>query len=75
MVALPRFHHQYLPDVVQYEQDAFSPAEIAALKERGHSLRAFERGWGNMQAVVWDRAAKRVEAAADPRVEGSAAVR
>ena len=75
MVALPRFHHQYLPDVVQYERGALNEDEIAGLQFRGHLLREFERGWGNMQAVVWDTRRNRVSAAADPRVEGSAVVK
>jgi gamma-glutamyltranspeptidase / glutathione hydrolase len=36
MVALPRYHHQYLPDRVMHEPDAFTPAECAALEARGH---------------------------------------
>ncbi len=75
MVALPRFHHQYLPDVVQYESAALSEDEVAELALRGHSLREFPRGWGNMQAVVWNKKRRTVSAAADPRVEGSAATR
>lgn len=73
MVSLPRFHHQYLPDVVQYETAALSEDEVAELASRGHTLREFTRGWGNMQAVVWDKQRRAVSAAADPRVEGSAA--
>ncbi len=73
LVGLPRFHHQYLPDVVQYESAALDEDEVAELESRGHTLREFPRGWGNMQAVVWDRQRGTVSAAADPRVEGSAA--
>lgn len=75
MVSLPRFHHQYLPDVVQYESTALSEDEVAELALRGHTLREFPRGWGNMQAVVWDKKRRTVNAAADPRVEGSAMTR
>ena len=75
MVSLPRFHHQYLPDVLQFETAALSDDEAAELSFRGHQLKEFERGWGNMQAVVWDLRDNRVSAAADPRVEGKAAVR
>ncbi|HEX7045825.1 MAG TPA: gamma-glutamyltransferase [Burkholderiales bacterium] len=73
-VARPRYHHQYLPDEVQHEPDAFTPKEQAALERRGHRLRSIGREYGNMQALVWDRAADRVEAASDPRGEGKAAV-
>ncbi|MGA7801656.1 MAG: gamma-glutamyltransferase, partial [Gammaproteobacteria bacterium] len=73
-VALRRFHHQYLPDRVQYEAGAFSPAVIAGLKARGHHLQALDRTYGNMQAVLWDRRNDRVEAASDPRGVGQALV-
>jgi len=73
-VARPRYHHQYLPDEVQHEPEAFAPEEKAALERRGHRLRSIGREYGNMQALVWDRAAGRVEAASDPRGEGEAAV-
>lgn len=73
-VARPRYHHQYLPDEVQHEPDVFTPEEKAALERRGHRLRSIGREYGNMQALVWDRAAGRVEAASDPRGEGEAAV-
>ena len=74
MVSRPRFHHQYLPDVVQFEQGALSAPEQADLLRRGHTLKELGRTYGNMQAVVWDRVAGTLRAAADPRGEGAAAV-
>ena len=74
VVAEPRFHHQYLPDVVQHEPEALAPALARSLVDRGHTLRELSRQYGNMQAVVWDHAARRVEAAADPRGVGAAVV-
>ena len=73
-VARPRFHHQYLPDRVQYEPGAFSAEEAAGLERRGHVLYQVKSGYGNMQAVTWSWEAGRVEAASDPRGEGSAVV-
>lgn len=70
VVAQPRFHHQYLPDTLSAEPEAFSDQEIAALQALGHSVSAGERSWGNMQVVVWNRSANTVEAAADPRWKG-----
>ncbi len=35
-VNAPRLHHQHLPDRIQYEPGAMSPATIAALEARGH---------------------------------------
>jgi len=67
----PRFHHQYLPDVVRYEPGAFSAAEISGLQARGDTLESSERRWGNLQTIIWNQATGVVEAAADPRGEGA----
>jgi gamma-glutamyltranspeptidase/glutathione hydrolase len=69
-VDLPRFHHQYLPDVVSAEAGAFTPDQVAALEALGHVVGAGERVWGNMHAVLWDRRSGAVEAGADPRWKG-----
>ena len=37
-VNAPRFHHQWLPDVVGTERDAFSPATVAALEAMGYRI-------------------------------------
>jgi gamma-glutamyltranspeptidase/glutathione hydrolase len=74
-VALPRFHHQYLPDVVQYEPAAFDEAEKRALRQRGYRLEVVRGGYGNMQVVAWNKKRGSVEAASDPRGEGLAQVR
>ncbi|MFH1599419.1 MAG: gamma-glutamyltransferase [Pseudomonadota bacterium] len=68
--AAPRFHHQYLPDVVLAEADAFTPEEIAALEAMGHDVQAAERTWGNMQVVLWNHQNGEVEAGTDPRWKG-----
>ncbi|MEO1751498.1 gamma-glutamyltransferase [Thiofaba sp. EF100] len=74
-VSRPRIHHQYLPDVLQHEPGALDAPTRKGLEVRGHVLRE-QQPWGNMQAVLWERASDgRVEAASDPRVEGMAAVR
>jgi gamma-glutamyltranspeptidase/glutathione hydrolase len=67
MVALKRYHHQFMPDVVAYEEGALTAAEIAALGKLGHELDANERSYGNMNVVTWDYASGAVEAATDPR--------
>lgn len=73
-VALPRFHHQYLPDVVQFGPEALTTDEQNALRKRGHTVK--EMGWdyGNMQLVQWDQKKNEVSAAADPRGGGQAVV-
>ena len=73
-VALPRFHHQFLPDVIQYEPDAFSQPVLEALAAKGHNLKLLVKSYGNMQAIYWDYKNNRVEAASDPRGAGSAQV-
>lgn len=73
-IALKRFHHQYLPDVIEYEPGALSPAQVAALDKRGYALKETTRPYGNMQAVVWLKKENRVAAAADPRGGGRARV-
>jgi gamma-glutamyltranspeptidase/glutathione hydrolase len=71
LVTQPRLHHQYLPDEIVYEDGALSDADQEALIQRGHRLRRSEP-YGNMQAIVWERARGRVEAASDPRGIGQA---
>jgi gamma-glutamyltranspeptidase/glutathione hydrolase len=70
IVKYPHYHHQYLPDEVDYEQGALTDAEIKELQAMGHTLKVSGRQWGNMQVVTWDFATGKVEAASDPRGEG-----
>ena len=74
-VGKPRFHHQYLPDKVQFEDGALSTAEIAGLEGMGHVLERLDRPFGNMQAVYWNRKTGLVSAASDPRGAGKGEVR
>jgi gamma-glutamyltranspeptidase/glutathione hydrolase len=74
IVAAPRFHHQYLPDVVRYESGAFSEPELKTLAAEGDTLQPTSFRYGNFQAVIWNRATGTVEAAADPRGEGAGVV-
>ena len=67
-----RFHHQYLPDEVQYEPGAFTEDTRQALEALEHHLRVLDERYGNMQAVLWDRRAGRLQAASDPRGVGAA---
>jgi len=66
-----RFHHQFLPDVVQYEQGAFTPEVAAELTKRGHHLKQI-RNYGNMQAILLNRKAATLSGITDQRGEGSA---
>ena len=74
IVNRPRFHHQYLPDAIQFEPGALAPQTIDELTARGHKMDPKDRTWGNMQAVIRDKSDGRVTAASDRRGEGAAAV-
>lgn len=73
-VSLPRYHHQYLPDEVQYELGGLSLSEQAVLKSKGHVLKEKNRQYGNMQAIMIWKKKEITFAASDPRGEGSAEV-
>ena len=85
VAALPRYHHQWMPDVVQAESGAFDAALAAKLRAMGHVLklpedsvsgRASSHTWGNMQTVFWDRRGNVLSGGSDPRNDvGSAQVR
>jgi gamma-glutamyltranspeptidase/glutathione hydrolase len=73
-VSRPRFHHQYLPDEIEYEEGALSEALMKQLSTMGHTLSPVDRPYGNMQAIVWDKPSGDVQAVSDPRGIGMAKV-
>lgn len=66
-VNLPRYHHQYMPDSISAEPEAFSSQEIEALQALGHEVKVSSRTWGNMHGVMWDKASGKVSAGSDAR--------
>jgi len=66
-VSLPRFHHQYVPDKISAESDAFSVEDIATLEAMGHEVEVRERPWGNMHGVMWNIETGEVTAGSDAR--------
>lgn len=68
-VEAPRFHHQFLPDLVQFEQGAFSPDEAEELSRRGHQLKEM-RNYGNMHTIMLNRKSGELTGVSDPRGEG-----
>jgi len=74
-VSRPRFHHQYLPDLVQVEPEFMGSEEAKKLLLLGHKVESTGRPYGNMQAILWDRRSGAVEAASDPRGIGMALVK
>jgi gamma-glutamyltranspeptidase / glutathione hydrolase len=70
IAALPRFHHQYLPDEVVFENGALTSEEQSLLTQRGHHLTETKNRYGNMEVITWDYTTGKVVAASDPRGEG-----
>lgn len=74
-VSVPRFHHQYLPDVIQHEPNTFTANGKAELTKLGHELKDVGRHYGNMHAILWNKKSNQVAAASDPRGVGKATVK
>jgi gamma-glutamyltranspeptidase/glutathione hydrolase len=74
-VTIPRFHHQYLPDIVETEPEYFGSDRARQLRARGHIVQSTGRNYGNVQIVVWEKSSGRVTAASDPRGVGSAQIK
>lgn len=72
-LAAPRWHHQWTPDKIYYEAGSLDAASEKGLRGLGHGL-AKRASMGNAM-VIWRRPDGRIDAAADPRGEGSAWVR
>lgn len=72
VVTQPRFHHQYLPDEVSYEAQAFSGPQLQQLLTRGHTMKKLDYRYGNMNVIIVDKQQGRIRAASDPRGEGLA---
>ena len=76
VAALPRYHHQWMPDAIGTERDALPDAVVEALRAMGHTVvtpkdavdgRRSSDAWGNLQTVEWDRRSGQVRAGTDPR--------
>jgi gamma-glutamyltranspeptidase/glutathione hydrolase len=50
-VAMPRFHHQWLPDVLYYERGGLDAATSAGLAARGHKL-VEQAPWGAVELIA-----------------------
>lgn len=67
VAALPRYHHQWMPDAISAEAGALDAATVSALQAMGHKVNAGEATWGNLQTVMWDKAAGTLSGGTDPR--------
>jgi gamma-glutamyltranspeptidase/glutathione hydrolase len=65
-VAAPRTHHQWFPDVLVLEGQAWDPKTRASLQAMGHQLKVVKQQ-GNAQTIVVDRAAGAIHGVADTR--------
>ena len=73
-VNVPRYHHQFMPDVIEYEEGALSEPELTSLKSMGHQSKKVRYPYGDMQAVLLNKKTKSLLAASDQRGEGRAVV-
>jgi gamma-glutamyltranspeptidase/glutathione hydrolase len=69
----PRFHHQWLPDRLDYEKYGLSPDTTAELERRGHTLRT-GGGQGVAQVIVFNAKEDVLEGGTDRRASDGAAV-
>ena len=73
-IDFPRFHHQWLPDRIQYEKNGVSPDTLALLKQRGHILAENQFAQGVVQGIVWNKAEQVLEGGSDRRALDGAAI-
>ena len=77
VAALPRYHHQWMPDLIEIETDAISPATQQAMEAMGHKFkvpgnvaqggRGSSHAWGNFQTVEWNKTGNVLSTGSDPR--------
>ena len=68
-----RFHHQWLPDRIDYERYGLSPDTITLLETRGHRLQE-SRSQGTVEAILFNVEEGLLEGAQDTRVPDGAAI-
>ncbi|XP_033169975.1 glutathione hydrolase 1 proenzyme isoform X2 [Drosophila mauritiana] len=71
-VDAPRFYHQLMPDVLEYEKDGFSESLLQLLTKRGHKLKAISVKSGSIVTAI-SRNATAIYANADYRKRGGVA--
>ncbi|MEP6730110.1 MAG: gamma-glutamyltransferase [bacterium] len=72
-VDAPRFHHQWLPDYLWTEQNAFPPATVSALEAMGYRVRQ-AGAQGTAHSILVDAKTGMRIGAADPRDSDAGAV-
>ena len=75
IVALPRFHHQYLPDIIFMEPNAVRPESVLALEAMGHKImQSKTTGTQFLHSVDWDLRTNTLQGGADPRNDVGSAI-
>jgi gamma-glutamyltranspeptidase/glutathione hydrolase len=69
-VSAKRFHHQWLPDIIRYEPEAFDTLTVYRLIAMGHRLENYGK-IGRVDAILV-RPDKKFEGGADPRGDDTA---
>ena len=69
-VAAPRFHHQWLPDQIDYEPNAISENVRESLKQKGYTLKE-RKPYGRVEGILVNTD-KTYQAGADPRGDDKA---
>jgi len=68
-----RFHHQWLPDMINYERFGFSPDTIKELERRGHVLKE-GGGQGVAQVIIYDAKDDMLDGGSDRRASDGGAI-
>jgi gamma-glutamyltranspeptidase/glutathione hydrolase len=68
-VEAPRFHHQWMPDVVMIEANGFAPDALSALTALGHTTKVVSP-MGEVHAIAIDALSGERTGASDPRADG-----
>ena len=69
-VSVIRFHHQWLPDVIYHEENAFTPEMKEELQRIGYTLK--QRGYIGRADCIRIEEDGKIEAAPDPRGDDTA---
>ena len=72
-VDFPRFHHQWIPEKIEFEKDRFKKELIESLQTKGYDIKSeYIRSIGRVDAIMID-ADGFISAGADPRGDDAAA--
>ncbi len=72
-VNFPRFHHQWIPEKIEFEKDRFKKELIESLQTKGYDIKSeYIRSIGRVDAIMID-ADGFISAGADPRGDDAAA--